>query len=134
MLLISGLLNFTLLVPSRGVDAQIVSFALLYGLFAGGFLSLLPTYLANVIPQPVFGSRMGVIYAFIAVASLAGTPTAGMLVQGGQESNFRSAFGFAGIMVTLGGLFGAATWALEAKKVFRNSSKKEELTWRSFCF
>lgn len=130
MTLLSGILCLALWLPPGG-NISIILFAVLYGLFSGQFVSLLPTYIARITPQPVYGARLGAVYMVVAVANLVGTPTGGGLVQGGTEDKFRHLIGFTGAMVTVGGLFAGVAWMLEARRILR-STPREKLTWRSF--
>lgn len=61
-------------------NISIILFAILYGLFSGQFVSLLPTYLARITPQPVYGARLGAGYMVVAAANTVGTPTGGGLI------------------------------------------------------
>jgi MCP family monocarboxylic acid transporter-like MFS transporter 10 len=130
MTLISGLLCLALWLPSNG-NTPIIVYCILYGLFSGQYVSLLPAYLARISPQPVFGARLGAVYTVAAVANLVGTPTAGGLVEGGSEDGFRHLIGFTGAMVTIGGLFMGCAWLLEARRIYY-STPKEKLSFRSF--
>lgn len=132
MTLASGILSLALWLPSSS-NVSIILYAVFYGLFSGGFVSLLPTYIARITPQPIYGARLGAVYMCVAVANLVGTPTGGGILQGGGEQDYRNLIGFAGAMVTIGGLFAGGAWALEARRVMRETPK-EERTWRSFRF
>jgi MCP family monocarboxylic acid transporter-like MFS transporter 10 len=128
--MISGILCLALWLPSNG-DTPIIVFCILYGLFSGQFVSLLPTYLARITPQPIYGARLGAVYMVVAVANLVGTPTGGGLVLDGSEEGFRHLISFTGAIVTLGGLCMGCAWLLEARKIIE-ATPKEKLSWRSF--
>ncbi|PIL29481.1 MFS general substrate transporter [Ganoderma sinense ZZ0214-1] len=94
-------LVFGLWMPSRNVGS-IIAFSVLYGLFSGVFLSLLSTHVASITPREVFGARLGSVYVFVAIATLAGTPTAGALLNVADEKHFERLIVFTGAMLALG--------------------------------
>ena len=61
---VCSILLLGLWLPSRD-SASIIAFAALYGLFSGGFSSLLPTYIASISPRESLGVRIGRHESFI---------------------------------------------------------------------
>ncbi|PWN87063.1 MFS general substrate transporter [Acaromyces ingoldii] len=111
----SGILSLALWLPSTG-NVPLILFAVFYGLLSGSFVSLLPAFVARISPQPLFGARLGAVYAFVAVANLVGTPTGGGITQAGTKAAYRNLAAFAGTMVTVGGLCALGAWLIEARK------------------
>ncbi|THU95498.1 monocarboxylate permease [Dendrothele bispora CBS 962.96] len=99
--LLSGILVLALWLPSHGA-IPLTIFSALYGVFSGVLLALLPAYIGAISPTERFGGRLGCVYFFAAVASLAGTPTAGAFVQNRQDPGYTSLILFTGLMI-LGG-------------------------------
>jgi MCP family monocarboxylic acid transporter-like MFS transporter 10 len=125
MTIISGIISLALWLPSSS-NVAIILYAIFYGLLSGQFVSLLPTYIAKITPQPIYGARLGTIYMVVAIANLVGTPTGGGIVQGGSKEDFRKLIGFTGAMVTVGGLFMGAAWVLEARKVILSRRRRSK--------
>nr|VWO98132.1 MFS domain-containing protein [Ganoderma boninense] len=109
------ILTFALWLPSRNAGT-IIAFSTLYGLFSGALLSLLSTYVASITPREVCGARLGTVYVFVALATLAGTPTAGALLDAVDEAHFQRLIVFTGIVLALGTvvLVGAAVAGSES--------------------
>lgn len=116
MMIISGILPLALWLPARG-DAALIVFAALYGLASGCFVSLLPAYIARISPPSLYGARLGSVYAFISIANLVGTPTAGALVGSSDQTGFNHLIGFTGALVLGGAGFILAARILEEKRI-----------------
>ncbi|KAH8807154.1 MFS monocarboxylate transporter-like protein [Xylogone sp. PMI_703] len=77
--------------------AGLVVFCVLYGFFSGVFVSLPPTVMVMLSPNPgVIGTRMGMHYAVGAFGLLIGSPVAGQLI---QHAGFKAAIAFNGATV-----------------------------------
>lgn len=100
---ISGILVLGMWLPSRGA-VPITLFSALYGLFSGAFVSLLPAYIATIVPRENYGARLGMVYLVIAVANIAGTPTAGAFLPVVDQAHFNGLIVFTGVLVFCGGL------------------------------
>ncbi|OBZ66781.1 Riboflavin transporter MCH5 [Grifola frondosa] len=118
-------LIFGLWLPSRNT-AAIVAFSALYGLFSGAFVSLLPTHIATISPREKYGARLGSIYMLVAVATLAGTPTAGALLKVSDRSHFNGLIVFTGVLTVAGALTLAAAGALSRKEVQKSHKESRE--------
>lgn len=115
----AGVLILALWLPSSG-DAAILCFAALYGFFSGPFISLLPAYVGQISPQPVYGARLGALYLVVAVACLVGTPTGGALVgKSGDLAHYHHLIGFSGALVLTGSLTLVIIWAIEVRAMLR---------------
>ncbi|KAI0364210.1 monocarboxylate permease [Pilatotrama ljubarskyi] len=110
---ICSVLILGLWLPAHGV-ASITTFAVLYGLFSGAFVSLLPSYIATISPREKYGARLGAVYTIVAVATLVvgtgkpcrsplvGTPTGGALLKRTDEQHFNRLIVFCGAMTVAG--------------------------------
>jgi MFS family permease len=64
----------------------IIIFALLYGFFSGGIVSLPPVAVVSLTPDlRTLGTRMGQCFFFSAFGLLAGTPVTGAILNNGQN-------------------------------------------------
>ncbi|KAI0634088.1 MFS general substrate transporter [Trametes polyzona] len=113
----------------------IVAFAALYGLFSGGFVSLLPTYIAKISPRERYGARLGSVYMIVGVATLVGSPTGGALLKVADERHFRTLIIFCGVMSAAGtavlsaaGLVGSRRFRKRLRRVRarRRAERQEE--------
>ncbi|KAH8648649.1 putative MFS monocarboxylate transporter [Xylariales sp. PMI_506] len=87
----------TLLAP--GSAAVYVVFSLLYGFASGAFVSMVPALLAQIsTDMSVIGLRQGVLFTFLAIASLCGSPIAGAILNA-QDGAFWGLQTFSGAMV-----------------------------------
>lgn len=82
----------------------ITIFAILYGFFAGAYVSLIPPVLVELTPDmSVVGTWLGMMLFVSAFGLLIGSPIAGLLVKI-EQKDFVAAQGFAGGVILLGGL------------------------------
>jgi len=80
----------------------LIFFAVLYGFFSGTFVSLPPTIIFTISPDPkVLGTRMGMNFALGGLGVLIGTPVAGHLV---KQNGYQAAIAFCGAMVGCSGI------------------------------
>jgi MFS family permease len=84
-------------------------FALLYGAFSGGVVSLSPSCLKNLTPDMTrLGARMGMCFSVTGVALLVGTPIAGAILGNG---NWTPTIGYtAALMMGSVLLYGVSRW------------------------
>ncbi|KAI1338998.1 major facilitator superfamily domain-containing protein [Xylariaceae sp. FL0016] len=69
---------------SASTAAGNIAFAVLYGFFAGGVVAFAPVVLTNMTTDMgTLGTRLGALSVLKGVGSLAGTPIAGAILQGG---------------------------------------------------
>lgn len=97
---VSGLLLYCwAAVSSKG---GLVSFAVIYGLFAAGIQSLFPATLSNLTTDlKKAGVRMGMVFSVISFACLTGPPLAGALIQR-KDGDYLYAQMFAGTVLMAG--------------------------------
>lgn len=75
-----------------------------YSIFVGGVQSLLPAAIPVLNPDlQKLGSRMGIIFAFVGVGALIGSPIAGVLISAGDGS-YLGAQAFSGSCLLVGAL------------------------------
>ncbi|KAJ8474237.1 hypothetical protein ONZ51_g7341 [Trametes cubensis] len=98
---VCSILCLGLWLPARNV-ASIVAFTILYGLFSGALVSLIPTYIATISPREQYGARLGSVYMIIAIGTLIGTPTAGALLKVADEAHFAHLIIFCGVLTGAG--------------------------------
>jgi len=79
--------------------ASLAVFSVLYGFTSGCFVSVPPTVLVTLSPNPaMIGTRMGMNFALCGLGLLVGTPVAGQLV---KDSGFEAAAAFCGALVAV---------------------------------
>ncbi|KAI0070665.1 MFS general substrate transporter [Panus rudis PR-1116 ss-1] len=116
---------FALWLPSRS-PSTISAFAALYGLFSGGFLSLLPSYIAIISPVEKFGARLGSIYLVAAVATLIGTPTAGAFLDRTNQ-NAADQSHFNRLIIFTGALLVACTLSMVAARFVHSRKLRQKV-------
>ncbi|KAF9073358.1 major facilitator superfamily domain-containing protein [Rhodocollybia butyracea] len=85
-------------------QANLIAFAALYGLASGPFFSVTPACIVEISPIERVGARIGGTYAFMASATLAGTPISGLFIEDQTKPNFQRLILFSGIMSLVGAL------------------------------
>lgn len=104
MTLVSGVFCLAMWLPAGSV-ATVVAFVCLYGFSSGIFISVTPAVVAQLSPDERIGARIGAFFTLAAVATLIGTPIAGSLVQKEGEDRYRNLTLFAGLTLSIGGVF-----------------------------
>jgi MFS family permease len=91
--------------------AMFVSFAILYGVFAGAYISLFPTVLVELFGVQHFASVNGFLYMVRGMAALVGTPLAGVLIKGsnGASGSVGMSKSYLKTSVLVGALLAGAT-------------------------
>ncbi|KIK56225.1 hypothetical protein GYMLUDRAFT_247979 [Collybiopsis luxurians FD-317 M1] len=99
-------------------EANLMIFAILYGASAGPFFTLILPCVASISPIERVGTRVGLMYAFMASASLAGTPIGGLFIGTETEGNFKHLILFSGLMAFVGSIFLFAARMTRDRRVF----------------
>ncbi|KAJ3866562.1 MAG: major facilitator superfamily domain-containing protein [Lentinula lateritia] len=99
--LISSILILALWYTSFA-QANLIAFAALYGIFSGPFFSVTPSCVTEISPIERVGARIGGTFAFMASATLAGTPISGLFIKEQTKDNFDKLILFSGIMSLVG--------------------------------
>jgi MFS family permease len=120
--MISAMTALALWLPSCLASTQsesrnfFIAFAVLYGTFASAYVALFPTSLVEVFGVQNFASVNGVLYMARGMATLVGTPVAGILIhhdsyaaRGGHDL---SAHGYKNASILVGALLFSATLAV----------------------
>ncbi|KAJ5604431.1 hypothetical protein N7510_009585 [Penicillium lagena] len=94
--------------PSSG-SALFIAFTIFYGVFASAYVSLFPTSLVELFGVQNFASVNGVLYMVRGMATLIGTPVAGVLIRSSQHKTDPRSYENTSILV--GVLLVAATLA-----------------------
>jgi len=101
--LLSALLLYTWIAVSS--IPGIIAFAVFYGMFSSGLLSLFPAVLASLTPDlSRTGVRLGMIMSCISFACLTGPPIGGALIQR-QNGSYVAAQAFFGSLIAVGFCF-----------------------------
>ncbi|KAH8705875.1 major facilitator superfamily domain-containing protein [Talaromyces proteolyticus] len=81
--------------------ALFVAFTIFYGIFASAYVSLFPTSLVELFGVQNFASVNGLLYMLRGMATLVGTPVAGVLIRSNQENSYPKNYENTSIMVGL---------------------------------
>ncbi|KAI1131720.1 major facilitator superfamily domain-containing protein [Nemania abortiva] len=85
--------------------AEAVAFSILYGFCSGIFISVTPAVVGEISPKDKLGARIGAFFGLTAVATLAGSPAAGALIQdSSRRTGYLPLIAFSGASLLLGGL------------------------------
>ena len=84
----------------------------------GAFVSLVPTYFAEITPRDKFGARLGAVYVVAAAATLCGSPTGGALLSTVDAAHFHRLIVFCGV-VMFAGVIALAAAGLVGQSGFR---------------
>ncbi|KAJ5691740.1 Major facilitator superfamily domain general substrate transporter [Penicillium malachiteum] len=96
-------------------NASIIVFAVFYGFFSGGIVSLMSPCIVQVTPSPdQIGTHLGMSLAIIGLAGLTGTPICGALLE--KYGTYTQAAVFSGVVMLFGAvLVTVARLHLQAK-------------------
>lgn len=90
--------------------AGLVVFALLYGLFSGGIVSVMPSAIIAMSPDMSrVGTRMGMMFTLTGFSILVGTPIAGAILGGYSDREWRGVIGYSAAGLTLGSMLYSAS-------------------------
>lgn len=102
--------------PAIRTFGRAVAFSVLYGIVSGPLTVFQPVVVPLLCPSPaVVGTRMGMLWAFSAVAFLIGSPI-GAAVADPSNGNFLGLQLFCGVTLLVGALLLLLLWALIQKK------------------
>ncbi len=88
--------------------ALFVAYTVLYGIFAGAYVSLFPITLVELFGVQHFASVNGLLYMMRGFATLVGTPAAGALIRGAAEGS-RNSIAYMASSILVGSLLSCAT-------------------------
>lgn len=99
----------------------LVVFALLYGLFSGGIVSVMPSAVMTMTPDiSRVGTRMGMTFMFTGCSILLGTPVAGWILGGFSEAEWKGVIVYSAAGLTVGTLLYTASRVV----LYRRNGKK----------
>lgn len=75
---LTGIIVFALWIPGTST-AAIIAFAIIYGFTTGGFISLTPALVAQIVDIRLLGTRVGTLFAVSSFAGLTGSPIGGAI-------------------------------------------------------
>lgn len=102
------------LAPGRAAgQCLFITYAVAYGCFASAYVSLFPTCLVELFGPQNFASVNGVLYAVRGIGTLAGTPSAGALV----DHTRTTPFGYHNMAIMVAALLAASAVALVWVKI-----------------
>ncbi|KAI1806489.1 MFS general substrate transporter [Daldinia bambusicola] len=95
-----------------------ITFALLFGFFNGGVTSLPPSAIVSLTPDlGRLGTRMGMLFAFIGMAVLVGTPIAGAILKDvNDDGAWKGLIGYCAATLFVGGLGFVGTQMLHLRR------------------
>ncbi|KAK6949649.1 hypothetical protein Daesc_009732 [Daldinia eschscholtzii] len=98
-----------------------ITFALLFGFFNGGVTSLPPSAIVTLTPDlGRLGTRMGMLFAFIGIAVLVGTPIAGAILKDvNDDGAWEGLIGYCAATLFMGGLGFVGTQMLHLRRMRR---------------
>ncbi|KAJ2556917.1 hypothetical protein EV175_001679 [Coemansia sp. RSA 1933] len=84
----------------------VIACAIIYGLFCGGFISLLPVVMANIWGVQRISTIIGLMFIAFCAGALIGAPASGAIVDNiGHGTNFKPAIVFAGVFLLAASMF-----------------------------
>lgn len=99
-----------------GLKSTFLAFVVLYGVFSGAIISLLPTCLSEIFGVKNYKSISGMMYFFRGVGNLLGSPIAALLITNASlPKGYQNAIIYNGVMLTVSTLF-LGTLKLRADK------------------
>ncbi|KAM7222955.1 MFS general substrate transporter [Rhypophila decipiens] len=105
---IAGILILGMWVPVSealpNATAVSIAFAAMFGIFSGGYISLMASLVAAISPLEEIGYRNGITFFFSAIGGLTTNPIAGAILQAGGE-NWVGLKVFAGVFMIAGTTF-----------------------------
>lgn len=122
---LAGILILVMWVPVSislpDATAVSIAFAAMFGVFSGGYISLMASLVAAISPLNEIGYRNGLTFLFSAVGGLVTNPIGGAILQAGS-GNWAGLKIFAGVFMIAGTMFivAARVWCVGWKptKVF----------------
>lgn len=96
----------------------LVAFALLYGAFSGGVVSMIPSAIVPYCPTlSRLGTRMGMNFTIAGVSVLIGTPIGGAILSHGGKSAWKGLIAYSGAVLATGAIFLVISYWLFQRRV-----------------
>lgn len=113
----------TLVCPFLDGNAQMTIFAVGFGFFTAGFLSLRSIVLVDLIGLDRLTSSFGLLLLFQGIASIAGSPIAGRIM--GSTGSIDSVFYLSGSLLTFAGFLGCFMPMLKPRDIHTHYEEEE---------
>ncbi|KAJ7059228.1 major facilitator superfamily domain-containing protein [Mycena amicta] len=115
--LVCGILTLAMWYTSTA-QPNLIAFSALYGFFSGPYFSLFAPCIVAISPLPEVGARIGMSFAFMSTAALAGTPIGGVFIRTTTVHNFRHLILYSGVLALAGSGFFIAARLFRSRKLF----------------
>lgn len=117
--LVSGILLLAFWIPLSTAPA-IIGFSVVYGFFAGLYISLIPACIAQISHHHEIGLRLGLAWGIVSIFALFGPPISGALISnyGGGAKGYEMGGMFSGVVVLAGTVFTVGSRFCLNKEVF----------------
>ncbi|GME80986.1 unnamed protein product [Ambrosiozyma monospora] len=86
LLVVTGLTDLVIWMPFKSNIAALWVYAVVYGFFFGGILSLLPSTCSHIVRADTFGSRYATMYAIAGMIFVGMMPAASAIIGNGESS------------------------------------------------
>ncbi|KAJ2356756.1 hypothetical protein H4S01_006634 [Coemansia sp. RSA 2610] len=115
--LVSSLSILVLWLPFQATGTMIAC-AIVYGMFCGGFIGLLPVVMADLWGVQRISTIIGLLYMANFVGTMVGAPSSGAILDNiGHDSNFKPSIIFSGVFMLCAALFFYALRVAASKKL-----------------
>jgi MFS family permease len=99
--MMSALSIFAFWLSSRSNAGLLIGFAVSYGFFSGSAFSLTPVCVAQLCNTEEFATRYGTAYSVVSLATLAGVPISGIILDSGTNDQYSALIIFCGVAYTV---------------------------------
>ncbi|KAJ7728580.1 hypothetical protein DFH07DRAFT_782167 [Mycena maculata] len=99
---------------TSAAQPNLIACSALYGFSSGPFFALI-----SISPLGEVGARVGMLFAFMSTAALAGTPIGGIFIRAATLPNFRHLILFSGIMALVGSGFAFAARFIRSRTLVK---------------
>ncbi|KAJ1662716.1 hypothetical protein EV178_005667 [Coemansia sp. RSA 1646] len=97
----------------------VIACSIIYGIFCGGFISLLPVVMANLWGVQRISTIIGLLYVANFVGTMVGAPSSGAILDNiGHGKNFKNTIAFSGVFMFCGFLFFVCLRVAASRKLF----------------
>ncbi|KAG5942680.1 hypothetical protein E4U53_007196, partial [Claviceps sorghi] len=103
----AGICVMTVWIPGGGNDAATVAFSVLFGLFSGAYVALLPALVARISPMEEVGYRNGISQLVGSIGGLVTSPIAGVIFEGAGGATGLKVFAGAFVLIGTTGVVAA---------------------------
>ncbi|KAK9460380.1 major facilitator superfamily domain-containing protein [Lipomyces oligophaga] len=113
-ILLSGIATLAFWIPAQSTPLHVI-YSVVYGFASGIFVAMIPACTAKISAIHDIGTRVGLMFACLSLANLAGVPIGGVILGDATlESRWRGMMAFAGVFLVMGGV---VQWIARVKLV-----------------